>query len=648
MTEKNLKYLLFVLHCIFANAITVFCQSDTTIKIAPIVIQSQRISRYADNYRTVKVDSLAKEIYSGQTMTDLLTCLNVAFVKNYGPGTLATLSSRGMGASQTSIIWNGINLQNGMNGTVDPSLFPVGMVDEAFFISGGVSALYGSGNIGGALFLNTKNEWNQGLAASVRSGVGSFQNYNLLGKVSFSDAKFSFSAKAMYNSAENNFYYKNTTLSNGIRVKQTNNFSNNFNLQSSLSWKISGRDLIHINTWIYDNYRQIPGTMFITGANAKQMDKGFRGIVEYISEFKNATLSLRSAYNHERLLFTDSKASIYSNSLTQHWLNEVEFQFRIRKTHSFESVISNNFYKAGSKDLSEINPNQNRISGLIAYHYNSNSQRFRINAGLRLEYLWGSKAPLLPILSLHYKVIPQITINGGISRNFRFPTLNDLYWNPGANPHLNFESGWNFDVGFHYSHSSSNKKFNQELGINGYFIYLKDRIVWIPKGSFWTPENVPLSLSRGLEFRHLLIYKVKNVILSLSYSYNFTRSTNESLLTAGDESYGKQMIYVPVHMGNLNLSLSWRGFKIGLLNNYTGKRFTASDNSAFLPSFWISNLYMMKSFKIKNFELGINVNINNLFNQSYQVMLWRAMPGINFNCSILIKFQHKIKNNEKF
>jgi iron complex outermembrane receptor protein len=643
MIEKNLKYLFFALLCIIAKGMTVFCQSDTTIRIAEVVIESQRINRYSQGIRSVKVDSLTKEIYSGQTMTDLLSGLNVAFVKNYGPGTLATLSSRGMGASQTSIIWNGINLQNGMNGTVDPSLFPVGMVDEIFFISGGVSALYGSGNIGGALFLNTKNDWNQGFVASVRLGVGSFQNYNLSGKVSFSDAKLSFSTKAIFNSAENNFYYKNTTLSDGSRVRQTNNFLNNFNLQSGLSWKISGRDIIHVNACIYDNYRQIPGTMFVTNSNAKQIDKGFRGVAEYISEFKHATLFLRSAYNHERLIFSDPNASIYSNSLTQHWLNEVEFRFRYRRTHSFESVISNNYYKAVSKDLSEINPNQNRISGLFSYHYNSRSQRFGINAGLRLEYLWGIKAPLMPILSLHYKVIPQITINGGISRNFRFPTLNDLYWNPGGNPNLNFESGWNFDLGFHYSHCSSNKKFRQDLGINGYFIYLKDRILWVPKGSFWTPENIPLSFSRGLEFRHQLNFQVKNVLLSVSYSYNFTRATNESLLTAGDESYRKQMIYVPMHMGNLNLSISWRGYKIGLLNNYTGERFTASDNSAFMPSFWLSNLYLMKGFKMKNFEFGINLNINNLFNQSYQVMLWRAMPGINFNCGISIQFKHKIK-----
>jgi len=648
MIEKNLKYLLFVLHCIFANATTVFCQSDTTIRIAQIVIQSQRISRYADNHRTVKVDSLTKEIYSGQTMTDLLTGLNVAFVKNYGPGTLATLSSRGMGASQTSIIWNGINLQNGMNGTVDPSLFPVGMVDEAFFISGGVSALYGSGNIGGALFLNHKMEWNRGLGVAARLGYGSFDNYNFFGQTSYSDAKLSFYFKAMYQQAENRFSFKNSSQIGAPRVLQTNNFLNNFNLLPGFTWRFSKQGYLNVNAWIYDNYRQIPGTMLSANANAKQKDNGFRGVVEYKSEFGKSALSIRSAYNHERLIFHDEKASIFSNSLTQHWMNEVEFRFSIRKTHSFESVVSSNYYRANSTGLNQNNPNQNRISGFVAHHYTSLNQKLLINSGIRVEYLWGGAAPLLPVLSLQYKVISPLTLSAGISRNFRFPTLNDLYWNPGGNPDLKYESAWNFDAGLNYISYFANQRFKQELSLKGFFIHLKNRILWIPQSAFWSPENVPLSFSRGLEFRHLMFFNLNKVTLSLSYSYNFTRSTNESLLSEGDDSMGKQLIYVPLHMANIQGSISWKGYQLGIVNQYTGERFTTSDNSASLPAFVVSNLFITKNFSINKIQLGFNVNINNLFNQSFQVMLWRAMPGINFNCGISIKFQHKIKHNEKF
>lgn len=648
MIEKKLTYLLFVCVCVFANANTLYCQSDSTVQIPEVLIESQRIGRYSNPSQMVLVDSISKQVFSGQTMTDVLTNLNVAFVKNYGPGTLATLSSRGMGASQTSIIWNGINLQNGMNGTMDPSLIPVWAVDDAFFISGGVSALYGSGNIGGALFLNDKMERNQGLGTSLRLGYGSFDNNHISGKLSYSDTKLYLNIKAIYNSAENNFPFVNTASPVQLRVKQSNNFLNNLNLLPSVSWQISKSSLIHVNAWIYDNYRQIPGTMLSAGANAKQIDKGIRGVLEFIKDFDKVTFTLRSAYNHERLIFHDEKASIFTNSLTQHWMNEIEFRMALRKTHSLESVLSNNYYKANSTGLNQIHPNQNRFSGLIAHQYISLNQKFVLKSGLRIEYLWGRSAPLLPILSLKYRILSPFTISAGISRNFRFPTLNDLYWNPGGNPNLKYESAWNFDIGLNYSSHSVNHRFKQELSLKGFYILLKNRILWLPQSSFWTPENIPLSLSRGLEFRHDLNFKVRKVTLSLRYAYNFTKSTNESFVTEGDNSYRKQLIYVPMHMGNLQVSMAWKGFQVGWMNQYIGERFTTSDNSASLPGFFISNMFFVKSIKMKNLELSLNFNLNNIFDQSYQVMLWRAMPGINFNSGISIKFNHKFKKNEKF
>ena len=43
-----------------------------------------------------------------------------------------------------------------------------------------------------------------------------------------------------------------------------------------------------------------------------------------------------------------------------------------------------------------------------------------------------------------------------ITRNYRFPTLNDLYFLPGGNPALNNESGFTYETGLSFSVGKDN------------------------------------------------------------------------------------------------------------------------------------------------------------------------------------------------
>lgn len=43
-----------------------------------------------------------------------------------------------------------------------------------------------------------------------------------------------------------------------------------------------------------------------------------------------------------------------------------------------------------------------------------------------------------------------------ITRNYRFPTLNDLYFLPGGNPALNNESGFTYETGLSFSVDKDN------------------------------------------------------------------------------------------------------------------------------------------------------------------------------------------------
>jgi iron complex outermembrane receptor protein len=69
---------------------------------------------------------------------------------------------------------------------------------------------------------------------------------------------------------------------------------------------------------------------------------------------------------------------------------------------------------------------------------------------------------------------------------------------------------------------------------------------------------------------------------------------------------------------------------------YTGIRFVSSDNSTFLPGFFLLNASFSQELNFLKHEASFYIQINNILNANYQVIAWRPMPlrsfmmGLNF------------------
>ena len=88
-------------------------------------------------------------------MAEVLQENTPIYIRNYGSGGLATASFRGSNAYHTPVIWNGINIQNPMNGQIDFSAIPVFLSDEISLQYGGNGGVWGSGAMAGLLFINS-------------------------------------------------------------------------------------------------------------------------------------------------------------------------------------------------------------------------------------------------------------------------------------------------------------------------------------------------------------------------------------------------------------------------------------------------------------------------------------------------------------
>ncbi len=126
--------------------------------------------------------------------------------------------------------------------------------------------------------------------------------------------------------------------------------------------------------------------------------------------------------------------------------------------------------------------------------------------------------------------------------------------------------------------------------------------------------------------------------LQISEGYTFSRSTSEKKLFPNDNSYQKQLIYVPVHRIFADFLILWKGYSLNYNINLTGQRYTSSDNEQFLPAYVLQSIVADKNFRIKKHTVHLQFEIDNLWNEEYQAISYYPMPGRSYNLKLSYKF----------
>ena len=240
-------------------------------------------------------------------------------------------------------------------------------------------------------------------------------------------------------------------------------------------------------------------------------------------------------------------------------------------------------------------------------------------------------------------------LKGSLSRNYRYPTLNDLYFQPGGNPDLKPEKGWSYDVGLDLQLGSG-----KPLALSGSLAWfdsrIEDWILWYPKAmGYYTPENVKEVHSYGIEVELTPSWRpTKDWLMELHASYAWTPSLNVGeRFSSADQSVGKQLPYVPEHSASATLRLGWRRWELGYKWCAYSERYTLSSNGSTitgtLEGYALSNLTLGHTLSLRWCDLSLRGAVNNLLDKEYVTVLSRPMPGINYELFIGItpKWGHR-------
>ena len=667
---RRFFYILVIALCL---AHVVQAQDDVrrNIAIKEVTVYGQRPMKDIGVQRT-RIDSAVLKENVSLSMADVLAFNSSIFVKSYGRATLSTVSFRGTSPSHTQVTWNGMKINSPMLGMTDFSMIPSYFIDDASLLHGTSSVNETGGGLGGAVRLSTKPAQADGFGLQYVQGVGSFKTFDEFLRLTYGDDHWQLSTRAVYSSSPNDYKYRNRDKKENIYDDEMNiigsyypterNRSGSYkdlHLLQEIYYNTGHGDRFGLNAWYINSNRELQMLTTDYGDAAdfdnRQREHTFRGVLSWDhlrSDWKLATkagyIHTWMAYDYERdpgngimQTMTRSRSRIntfYGQADGEYYLDKWLFTASLTAhQHMVESRDKNIILQQGNKAVVGYDTNRMELSSSLSAKWRP-SDRVGVSAVLREELFGDTFSPLIPALFVD-GVISQrgnIMAKASLSRNYRFPTLNDLYFLPGGNPDLRPERGWTYDAGLSFA-VGRDGVYSLSGSASWFDSYISDWILWLPttKG-FFSPRNVKDVHAYGVELQSSLEVALSpSMQLTLDGTYSWTPSINEGEpMSPADKSVGKQLPYVPEHTATLTGRLTWRSWSLLYKWNYYSKRYTMSSNdlslSGTLPTYFMNNVTLEKGLSFAWADLSLKLAVNNLFDEEYLSVLSRPMPGINF------------------
>ncbi|TYB77195.1 TonB-dependent receptor plug domain-containing protein [Bizionia myxarmorum] len=558
--------------------------------------------------QTVLSDSVLKRNQS--SLTSLLNYNTTIYLKENGLGMVSSPSFRGTTAQQTAVLWNGININSQTTGQTDFNTINTRGFDQVVVKSGGGGVIDGSNAIGGSIYLENILDYNLGFENDLFLKYGSYKTYGIDYKTSYSTKQASFSLGISRQGSENDYEYLGTD-----RINKNGQF-NNTNISSSFGFKLNKRNIINFYANIYEGKRNF-SLPTPNALETKYNDFNTRSMLEWVSKSRNLTSNTKVAYITENYKYYPNIArDFYTYGDVGSLFLKYNLDYELGRILLTGGLNYNQNNGEGSDLAHEIRHLGSAVLGLK----HKVNQRFLYEISLRQEFNSTYESPFLYAAGIQAVITSFYTLKLNTSKNFRIPTYNDLYWEGLGNADLKPELSYQGEMS-HVLHIP-----NASLTINGYYNKVQDLLLWTPDvNGIWRPKNAENVKIYGVEGLLTAKKSIAAHSFNVSATYAYTVSTNEKT--------NKQLIYVPYH--KLTTAVGYGYKKLSAYYQYinNGEVYTTTDNATehILNSYMVANFGLEYNLGKKTNTYVLGAQILNLWNESYESVLNRPMPGRNFN-----------------
>ena len=609
-----------------------WAQPMDSLELPVVQIELIKLDKFISGSKSMTVDSLSREAHLNQSLAELLSDQGAGYFKSTGPGLLTTSALRGGAAAHTAFMWNGIPLNSSMNGVQDFSLVPVFLFDQVRIHYGGGSSHWGSGALGGAVHVSSDLDFRKQTRAQVHLGLGSFgaKQFGLSAKQSGS--RIGYSVRVFRQETDNDFTYRVTDNSSEgeEEFRQTHSALSSTGLTVDIVGRIRKRQMLKFSAWLQKTDREIPSPIGTTDNQSDQHDESRRFLLNYQLNYGRHLIAVKTAWVDEQIDFNTGQTQ--NQNFAGSSISEVGIKSKWGKRWRTLVGVQQSFLSAQVDSYKE-NVLEQRTAGYVnaAYHRDgfdltlSGRQALVDYQAIPFTYSLESTLRLLPLISWRVK-------SGSI---YRLPSLNDRFWAPGGNVDLLPEKGWVAETGVLFQ-LIKRKAWSVSFEPDLFSRWVEDWIQWTPSSGIWMAKNVNKVWSRGLETQTAVRFDRKRYFLQLRLGTNYVLSTDNDQTS---ENYDQQLIYVPMYAGNIHFTVGIKQVQAVYVHQYTGYRFLSSDNTSALNPFMTGALQLHYQFTLWKYQLRSFCSISNIWDENYQLVAQRPMPGRQFNIGISLNHQ---------
>ena len=638
--------------------------SDTLLKLKEVTIYSNRMQKKMSPVQILSGKELEKlNVYS---VADALRYFSGVQIKDYGGiGGLKTVNIRSMGSHHVGVFYDGIELGNAQNGVVDLGRFSLDNMEVISLYNGQKSAIFQPAkdySSASAIYMQTrkplfKGEKKNNLNIGVKGGSFSTINPSLLWEHRFNERiSSSISTEYMYTSGRYKFTYAKKDGYDTTAVRQ-NGDVRMLRLENAFFGKIPKGEW-KAKAYLYNSERGYPGAAVREEPGKFHQDRQWDTNLFVQGSFQNYfkpwySLLANGKYAYDYLHYLSDPRLDVTTMYVDNYYRQQEIY--ASAAHLFtiypwwSMSLSNDFqWNTLRADLIDfVYPTRNTIltsaatsfdfnrlmlqASLLYTHVDDNTRTKGANAGTKNKYTPSVIATWQPLTKL------PLNVRAFYKKVFRMPTLNDLYYTFIGNKDLKPEYTTQYDVGITFSHTWNNHWLKSlDLQIDGYYSEVDDKIIAMPTSNQfrWTMINLGHVEIRGLDAAIRGEWGFGKVELSTLFNYTYQKAQDFTDPTS--EWYGGQIPYIPWHGGSIILNGSYQTWSCNYSFIYTGERYEAVANipENYAQPWYTHDFSLSKTFQWGKTGIRVTAEINNIFNQQYEVVQCYPMPGTSFKIKL--------------
>lgn len=649
-----------------------------------------------------KLQGARLEGLSTQSVADAVRYFSGVQIKDYGGvGGLKTVDVRSMGTNHLGVFYDGIEIGNAQNGTVDLGKFSMDNIEEIAFYNGQKSEIFQPAKdfgSAGTLYIKTRRpRFADGrrfnLSLTMKAGTFGLANPSLLYEQKLTE-NIHFSASAEYTFATGRYHFRyRKVMPDGSVAWDTTAVRQNGDVNA---WRAEAgffgylpEGKWHVKAYCYGSEKGIPGAIvnnvwknaqrqwdrnaFVQGNFTKRITKGY-------------DLQLNAKYSNDwmRYLNPDTTLMYLDNNFTQQevYLSLAQ-RLAIIGTKGFVRHPSLNWDLSLSADwqwnylegnlANFVFPERNTVLAAAATQFDWTYVKAQASVlgtfvfdkihqpSLTMPTATKQDPQVTPAVFLTvHPYLQDLYLRAFYKRIFRMPTFNDLYYTDVGNIALKPEFTTQYDGGAEYTKTWLSGVLRAiDVRADGYFNQVTNKIVAIPKGNGqyrWQMMNLGYVEIRGCDVNASATFSLlrpsaqstgQQLLLTVAAAYTYQRAQDFSD-PSEPLTYGGQIAYIPEHSGSATANLQWLRADATLSVNYAfiyvGERY---HNSANIPAnyeqpWYTHDVSVSYEMPLKNTTtpkaLYFALEINNLLNQQYEVILNYPMPGINGKGIVRVTF----------